>query len=93
MTEWAEYHQKSVGLGPRPLLLHAIELFSEQGHAVDLGAGTGRDSVFLLSRGWTVLAIDTQQLALDRLRALVPAKFLSRCETRCAPMVLIVTEI
>ena len=45
-------------LEPRPTLLEAAERFAEPGLAVDLGAGTGRDTLELLRRGWRVLAID-----------------------------------
>src|SRR5262249_34292249 len=40
------------------------------GLAVDLGAGTGRDTAELLRRGWRVVAIDGQADAVARLRAL-----------------------
>jgi len=36
--------------------------------AVDLGCGVGRDTVELLKRGWTVLAIDDEAEAIERLR-------------------------
>lgn len=41
--------------------------------AVDLGCGTGRDTLALLERGWRVHAIDAQQEAIDRLLAVAPA--------------------
>ena len=33
--------------------------------AADLGAGTGRDTLFLLKQGWNVLALDAEQLSID----------------------------
>jgi len=51
-------------------LLAALDRFRhEAGFAVDLGCGDGRDTVELLRRGWSVLAIDAEAEALDRLRA------------------------
>lgn len=39
-----------------------------RGHlAVDLGCGIGNDSMELMKRGWSVLAIDKQPIALKRL--------------------------
>lgn len=35
--------------------------------ALDLGAGEGRNSLYLASKGWTVTAVDFSQVALDRL--------------------------
>ena len=36
------------------------------GTAIDLGAGEGRNAVWLASRGWTVTAIDFSQVGLDK---------------------------
>ncbi len=67
---WGRYFRLA-GLDPRPTLLDAVERIPVPGLAVDLGAGTGRDTAELLRRGWCVIAIDGQQEAIDRIRALV----------------------
>ncbi len=36
------------------------------GRAVDLGAGEGRNSLWLASRGWQVVAVDSSEVALGR---------------------------
>ncbi len=51
--------------------------------AVDIGAGTGRDTAELLRRGWRVLAIDREQEAIDRLLEHVGTD-LARLDTRVA---------
>lgn len=38
--------------------------------AVDLGAGEGRNAIWLACEGWKVTAVDFSQVALDRARAL-----------------------
>lgn len=47
---------------PRNTLIIALNYFNsfgiKSGYAVDIGAGTGRDTLYLLSKGWHVLAID-----------------------------------
>ena len=68
MTEWARYYNAS-GDEPRETLLAAVERFAAPGLAVDLGCGTGRDTVELLRRGWHVVAIDSEEEAISRLRA------------------------
>jgi membrane dipeptidase len=66
---WARYF-RTAGLDARPTLLEAVARFSVPGFAVDLGAGTGRDTLELLRRGWRVLAIDGETEAIDRLTEL-----------------------
>ncbi len=46
-----------------------VELVSPlaPGQALDLGAGEGRNSLWLAKSGWTVVAVDASQVALDRL--------------------------
>jgi SAM-dependent methyltransferase len=65
---WRRYFDHA-GDDPRPTLLDAVERFDRPGRAVDLGCGTGRDTFELLDRGWSVLAIDGEQDAIDRLTA------------------------
>ncbi len=68
MTEWARYYD-ATGVEPRETLLDALERFTAPGVAVDLGCGTGRDTVELLRRGWRVVAVDSEEEAIRRLRA------------------------
>ncbi|MGL5810875.1 MAG: class I SAM-dependent methyltransferase [Nocardioides sp.] len=43
------------------------------GRAVDLGAGEGRNAIWLAERGWHVVAVDFSQVALDKGRAVAAA--------------------
>jgi SAM-dependent methyltransferase len=54
-----------------PNVFVARELASlPPGRALDLGAGEGRNSIWLASQGWTVTAVDFSKVALDRGAAL-----------------------
>lgn len=68
---WSRYYRAVEGRPPRQTLLRALDAFEAEGTipglAVDLGAGTGRDSLEMLRRGWHVLAIDGQAEALATL--------------------------
>lgn len=72
------YYEATVHRPPRRTLLEALTRFGEGAgrFAVDLGCGDGRDTVELLRRGWSVLAIDAEPRALERLnlRADLPAE-------------------
>ena len=81
MTDWTRYYDAS-GDEPRDTLLAAAEAFPVPGLAVDLGCGTGRDTVELLRRGWHVVAVDSEREAIERLRARSGAD--DRLETQVA---------
>ena len=73
-SDWTRFYD-AVGSEPRATLLEALRRFEGEGEprdrfGVDLGCGTGQDTVELLRRGWHVLAVDGQDEAIDRLRAL-----------------------
>jgi 2-polyprenyl-3-methyl-5-hydroxy-6-metoxy-1,4-benzoquinol methylase len=57
---------------PDPTLLAEVGALAP-GHAIDLGAGDGRNAVWLARRGWAVTAVDFSQVALGRGRALAAA--------------------
>ena len=69
-AKWAAYYDATAARPPRPTLMAALARFGEGGRfAVDLGCGDGREAIELLRRGWSVLAIDAEPLAIARLRA------------------------
>ena len=61
---------------PDPTLVDEIGSL-RPGRALDLGAGDGRNAIWLAEHGWKVTAVDFSQVALDRARsraaALTPA--------------------
>lgn len=66
---WATYHAALRDGGPRPLLLRALALgepWPAGTVAVDLGCGTGGDTLELLNRGFEVVAVDAEAGALAR---------------------------
>ena len=74
---WKEYYKRTGERPPRETLLFALDRWAEAApdaphgahDAVDLGCGTGRDTIELLRRGWRVLAIDAEPDAIAGLRA------------------------
>ena len=80
--DWAAYYDKTGARAPCETLLFALDRFdaeplielgagpvSERRFAVDLGCGSGRDTIELLRRGWRVLAIDGEPAAIEKLTA------------------------
>jgi tellurite methyltransferase len=86
MTDgFSAYYDATAGRPPRRTLLVALERFGGfAGDAVDLGCGDGRDTVELLRRFWSVLAIDAEGDAIARLRARADLPAGAWLETRVA---------
>ena len=74
-STWQEYYGKTGTRPPRETLLFALARFEAEPpaagprFALDLGCGTGRDTIELLRRLWRVLAIDAEDKAIEGLRA------------------------
>lgn len=76
-SKWLGYYQwTSKSSQPWETLAKTIELFQDEQVepqlAVDLGCGVGKDTAFLVEKGWKVIAIDAESVAQDFLFAKVP---------------------
>jgi tellurite methyltransferase len=69
---WQRYYA-AAGDEPRPTLVDALARHEAEGRApglaVDLGCGSGRDTVELLRRGWRVVAVDAERAGIEALEA------------------------
>jgi len=87
-VRWPAYYDAVADQAPHSTLIDAATRFESEGSrertAVDLGCGSGRDTLELLRRGWRVLSIDAEPEGIRRLRAAAPAK--SALETRVQPI-------
>lgn len=61
------------------------------GRAVDLAAGEGRNAIWMVEQGWTVVASDYSSVAVDRMRSLA-ADRLGDDASRLTPLVADATQ-
>src|SRR5207253_5787617 len=75
-TEWTDFHRAALQRPPRELLRRTLGCLELEGFppdvAVDLGCGSGADSLEMLKRGWTVHAVDADAGGTAMLRDAVP---------------------
>jgi tellurite methyltransferase len=89
---WAAYYRWTAARPPRELLLRTLDHLDWEGKvrrrrtAIDLGFGSGTDTLELLRRGWSVLAIDGQRSAAEVLAKRVPARYRPSLTTLVARM-------
>ena len=82
--DWMYRHGAPWESGPRPALVELCDsgrITAESlapGLAVDLGCGSGADSIFLAERGFTVLGLDFSATAIGKARAAAAAIPLER---------------
>ena len=68
--DWNSFYGFTKDRPPWPLLVRAAALAPSQGRALDLGAGAGRDTSYLLEQGFQVTAVDAEPGAVALLSAL-----------------------
>ena len=89
---WGDYYRATSKRPPRELLRQVLDHIEWEGAsshgrtAIDLGFGSGTDTLELLRRGWTVLAIDREEAAARFLARRVPPRWRARLTILVAPM-------
>ncbi len=66
---WETFYSHTKDRPPWPLLVRAISLLPSKGRALDLGAGAGRDTRYLLQQGFHVTAVDSDPHAIALLNS------------------------
>jgi SAM-dependent methyltransferase len=86
-SEWTEYYDENEDRAPREMLLDVLDGFGGEAHeVVDLGCGSGIDTLAMLERGWSVFAIDAEEEAIRRVRERVPSNLAPRLGTLVSRM-------
>ena len=69
-ANWGQFYSFTKDSPPWPLLTQAAALAPRGGQALDLGAGAGRDTRYLLEQGFQVTAVDSEPRSVTLLAAL-----------------------
>ena len=69
---WERFLAATSGQPAWGRLKKAAAMFPAPGEALDVGAGAGRDTAYLLERGWRVTAVDSSPAAAKLLRGIGP---------------------
>lgn len=87
--DWSAFHRQALARPPRELLRRTLGFFAVEGRlpgiAIDLGCGSGADSLELLRRGWTVHAVDSSAPALQLLQSTTDPAWRSRLHLHAEP--------
>jgi tellurite methyltransferase len=85
-THWHDFYNAVEHQPPHNTLLKALALFADERErfAIDLGCGSGRDTLELLRLGWRVLAVDRESEGIERLQKSVSPHQQFKLQTRVA---------
>ena len=59
MRDGENFHNITENKPPRKNIVHFISNYNVTGNAIDLGCGSGSDTIFLIKNNWNVIAIDS----------------------------------
>ena len=74
-SRWKIYLDKTKSGPPRPLLVESVRYVENKNDALDLGAGSGVDTAYLLSEGFNVTAVDSSPKSQETIESIEGATF------------------
>ncbi|MCL2063947.1 MAG: class I SAM-dependent methyltransferase [Candidatus Cloacimonetes bacterium] len=78
-----EFQKLTQNKQPNPLLLKALALFGDfNGFAVELGCGSGIDTILLANNDWKVLSIDSNSEGFNNIEKKVDMKIIQNIEIK-----------
>ena len=79
-SPWSDCYQNTISKEPNETVIFAEKKFKDKTgkRALDIGSGTGCDSLYLLEQGFSVTALDQEDCALEILRIKTPKKFANK---------------
>lgn len=84
MGDINQYYENTENAIPNPTIEKFIKMNIEPKFAIDLGCGAGRDTIYLIKKGWRVLAIDrenTKERINNKLSDKEKEKFNFQCQS------------
>ena len=82
-STWTAYYESQGDRAPRDLLVSTLDAFGPGARdAIDLGCGTGIETVAILRRGWRVFAVDAEPVGIERLLVRASAPERERLQAR-----------
>ena len=71
--KWTEYRRRTKEKLPKKPLVKLLDKL-EPGKAIELGPGSGIDTLYLLEKGWQVLGVDSASGTEEDIRSLISTK-------------------
>lgn len=76
MIQWNEYHKKTISESPSFILKKffnmGLDSSINQKTAIDLGCGSGNDTVYLLNHNYSVVAVDKEKNVMEIIKSRIP---------------------
>lgn len=84
MDDIQEYYKNTENALPHPMVKKIMSMSIKPGKAIDLGCGAGRDTIYLIKKGWNVLFIDkedTKEIIFSKLNDEERKRFDFKCQS------------